>query len=231
MRRIILMAITLAVTVAGCNRFPDLTIQVTGNLKPSDNDCTVEANQETVWLRGMYDLSAPAFDYIVTPRIESYLVDFSLETQAPQGNFQVKGFNVTIKLPDGSTPELSGDLPNPYSVTTSAVIPPNQEQGQTSFGTAAARAIPVSYRNAIVDLLNASGFNSIVLDLRAFGETSGGFNQQSPPFSWPIDFCQGCLGVDDCEEPPFEVGDSVGCFGGQDGWQWCSGTVPAETDS
>ena len=37
MSRIILMAMTLAVTVAGCNRFPDLSIQVTANLQPDES--------------------------------------------------------------------------------------------------------------------------------------------------------------------------------------------------
>jgi hypothetical protein len=227
MRRIILMAILLAVTVAGCNRFPDLTIQVTANLAPDDTTCTIDANQETVLLRGMYDLDAPEFDYIVTPRIESYLIDNSTESQAPQTNFEVTGFDVTIKLPDGSVPEFSEDLPNPYMVTSNAVIAPSEAIGSVSRGAAAARAIPESYRDAIVGALNASGFNSIVIDLRANGHTSGGFSQQSPAFSWPIDFCNGCLGIT-CIEP-LEVGDPAGCFAGQDGWPYCDAVVPADS--
>ncbi|MBW2508463.1 MAG: hypothetical protein JRE81_07525 [Deltaproteobacteria bacterium] len=219
MSRIILMAITLAVTVAGCNRFPDLTIQVTANLAPDETNCTIEATQDTILLRGLYDLNAPAFDYFITPRIDSYLVDNSLENQAVQTNFQVTGFDITIKLPDGSVPELSGDLPNPYMVTANAVIPPSDSSGDVSSGAAAAPAIPQSYRTAIVDLLNSSGFNSIVIDVRANGETSGGFSQQSPPFSWPIDFCEGCLGGL-CEQG--SEGEGTGCFPGQDIWPYCA---------
>ena len=103
MSRIILMAMVLAVTVAGCNRFPDLTIQVSANLVPSDPpECAVVANQELILLRGRYDLSpdAPGFDYLIAPQIDSYLYDNSLDTQAPQTNFQVTGFEITIKLPD-----------------------------------------------------------------------------------------------------------------------------------
>jgi len=226
MSRIILMAIMLSVTVAGCNRFPDLTIQVAANLAPSDTDCSIDADQDTVLLRGMYDLNAPLFDYIVTPRIDSYLVDNSIEIQAQQGNFQVTGFNLTVKLPDGTIPELAGGLPNPYFVTSNAFIPVNVESGSVSSGAAAARVIPLSYRTAIIDVVNASGFNSIVLDVRATGQTSGGFTQTSPPFSWPIDFCDGCLGVD-CIEP-LERGDPVGCFPGQDIWGYCEDIIPAD---
>jgi hypothetical protein len=227
MRRIILMAIMLAVTVAGCNRFPDLTIQVTANLAPDESNCTIDANQEAVLLRGRYDLDAPPFDYFVTPRIESYLIDNSVETQAPQTNFEVTGFDVTIKLPDGTIPEFSETLPNPYMVTSNAVIPPSEAIGAVSRGAAAAPAIPASYRDAIVGVLNESGFNSIVIDLRANGRTSGGFSQQSPPFSWPIDFCEGCLGTT-CIEP-LEIGDPLGCFPGQDGWGYCDAVVPADS--
>ena len=220
MSRIILMAIMLAVTVAGCNRFPDLTIQVTANLLPDATDCSITAEQEAILLRGLYDFSAPPFDYFLTPRIESYLFDNSLETQAPQTNFQVTGFNVTIKLPDGSIPEFASGLPNPYFVTSSAVIPPSTELGGVSSGAAAAPVIPVAYRAALESLRGTSGFDSIVIDVRATGSTSGGFTQTSPPFSWPIDFCDLCLAAI-CAAP-----DEAGCFPGQDGWNYCVSIEP-----
>ena len=85
MSRIILMAMMLAVTIAGCNRFPDLTIQVVSNLAPDDTNCSVTADQEATIGRGRYDLLLPRDnpatprDYMLTPRIESYIVDLSLE--------------------------------------------------------------------------------------------------------------------------------------------------------
>lgn len=227
MRRIILMAIMLSVTVAGCNRFPDLTIQVAANLAPSDTDCSISADQDTVLLRGMYDVLADDFDYVVTPRIDSYLVDNSLDIQAQQGNFQVTGFNVTIKFPDGVIPELDGGLPNPFFVTSNAFIPVNLEVDNVSSGAAFARVIPLSYRAAVLNAVNASVFNSIVLDIRATGMTSGGFTQTSPPFSWPVDFCVGCLGIP-CVEPA-QLGDPVGCFPGQDIWGYCDEIIPEIT--
>jgi len=228
MGRIILMAMVLAVTVAGCNRFPDLTIQVSANLVPSDPpECAVVPNQELILLRGRYDLEAPAFDYIITPQIDSYLFDNSLNTQAPQTNFQVTGFEITIKLPDGSTPDFGEALPNPYLVTSSVVIPASTALGGISSGAAAAPGIPSAYRPALDAVFQDSGFNSIVIDIQAFGSTSGGFSQKSPPFSWPIELCEGCLGIE-CPEPAQE-GDGVGCFPGQDGWQWCQTIVPADS--
>jgi hypothetical protein len=226
MSRIILMAIMLAVTVAGCNRFPDLTIQVTANLAPDESSCAIDANQELVLLRGLYDLEAPEFDYFLTPRIESYLVENALEFQAPQSNMTITGFDLTIKLPDGAVPNFGESLPNPYSVTSNAVIPPSDAIGGISRGAAAAPVIPSTYRQAIIDALNASGFTSIVLDVRANGTTSGGFSQQSPPFPWPIEFCEGCLGVT-CVAGA--EGEGLGCFPGQDRWAYCAEIVPPTT--
>ncbi len=222
MRRIIFIAIMLAVTVAGCNRFPDLTIQVTGNLAPDNSTCSIDANQEALLLRGIYDTLGPGLDYQLTPRISSYLYDNSLDTQAAQTNFQVTGFDVTITLPDGSVPDFGDGLPNPYMVTSNAVIPPTDALGGVSLGAALAPVIPSAYIPSINGVLAASSFNSIVIDVRANGKTSGGFHQQSPPFSWPIDFCDGCLGAI-CEAGSED--DVIGCFPGQDIWSYCAVVV------
>jgi hypothetical protein len=227
MSRIILMAVMLAVTVAGCNRFPDLSIQVTANLAPDDSTCTVDAEQTEVLFRGLYDLGAPfQSDYVVTPRIESYIIDNSLEIQGTQGNIQITSFDVTIKTPDGNVAELSGgSLPNPYRVTTSAVIPANETPEGISRGAAAAGVIRASYQGALNELRGSTGFESIILDIRANGTTAGGFGQQSPAFSWPVDFCDGCLGIPACAEDQAE--ELTGCLPGQDRWTYCETIVPA----
>ena len=173
----------------------------------------------------MYDTSAPEFDYFITPRIESYLVQNALEIQAAQSNMTITGFDLTIKLPDGAILDFGEGLPNPYNITSNAVIPPSDAIGGISRGAAAAPVIPSTYRTAIIDALNASGFTSIVLDVRANGTTAGGFSQQSPPFPWPIEFCEGCLGVP-CAAG--EIGDGVGCFPGQDRWGYCDEIVPPD---
>jgi len=212
----------LAVTVAGCNRFPDLSIQVVANLQPSD-ECTIDANQEEILFRGLYDLNIVR-DYFVTPLIESYLVTNGIEIQGESQNIQVNTMEITIVLPDGSIPTLAGELPNPFTVTTSATIPANEASGGVSQGAAAAIGIPASYHSALLAIVAETGFQSIVLDIRANGITSGGFHQQSAPFRWPVEFCTGCLGIT-CEEPA-QVGDSDGCFPGQDNWDYCAVIVP-----
>lgn len=226
MSRIIFVAMMLAVAIAGCNRFPDLTLQVTANLAPDESNCSVTADQEETLARGIWDLSFVG-GYAIWTRIESYLIDNALEIQAPQGNLQVTGFDVTIKLPDGTVPGLSGGLPNPYTVTSNAVIPASDALGGVSTGSALAVGVPSSYQSAVAAAAAAAGFNSIVIDIRANGTTSGGFSQQSPPFSWPIELCTGCMGTT-CVAPA-EVGDSLGCFPGQDGWAYCNEIVDPPT--
>lgn len=224
MRRFILVAL-MAVTVTGCDRFPDLSIQVVANLQPDETECSVAPDQQEVWLSGLYDLNVQR-DYLITPKIESYLVDNSLEFQGQQGNIQIDSFDITLLLPDGTKPELGADLPNPYRVLTSAVIPVNAAPGGVSLGAALAIGIPASYYSVLVDIVNNTSFQSIVLEIVANGETSGGFRQQSAPFRWPVEFCAGCLGAA-CDEPA-ELFDALGCFPGQDGWQYCAEIISAE---
>ena len=225
MSRIILVAMMLAVAIAGCDRFPDLTIQVTANLAPDDGSCSVTADQEETLARGIWDVSYVS-GYAIWTRIESYLVDNLLETQASSRNIQITGYDVTIKLPDNTILDLGESLPNPYTVTSSAVIPASPAIGSVSTGSALAIGVPSTYQSAVAQAAAAAGFDSIVIDIRANGTTSGGFSQQSPPFSWPIELCAGCMAAT-CA-PPAEVGDGLGCFPGQDGWAYCGEIVDPE---
>lgn len=228
MSRFILAVIVLmlVVTVAGCNRFPDLSIQVTANLEPG---CGITADQEDVLSLGLIDL-AYLRGYVVAPRIESYIISNALEFQGEQGNIQIDSLSITILLPDGTQPVLEGDLPNPYNVAASLVIPANESQGSTP-GATFAVAIPSSYRGALLAIIADTGFEQIFIDIRANGTTAGGFSQTSPPFRWPIGFCTGCLGVT-CEAPengpPPQIGDPADedqCFPGQDTWLYCAAVV------
>lgn len=219
MSRFILVAMVLAVTVAGCNRFPDNGLQIAANLPPDDG-CAVTADQDLRLARGLYDLNILS-DYLIAPLLTSFLVSNGLEFQAEQANIQVDNLDITLLLPDGSKPTLAGDLPNPYRVTTSAVIPANIAPGGFSQEVALAVGLPLSYRSALLALLNA-GDSAVLLDIRAGGTTFGGFSQRSAPFRWPVDLCEGCLGAI-CETAD-ELVDS--CFPGQDIWQYCAVVVP-----
>jgi hypothetical protein len=223
MSRFILVAMVVAVTVAGCNRFPDNGLQIVANLPPDDS-CVFTAEQDLRLLRGAYDISyrnpvsGEPRDYIIAPLLTSYLVSNALEFQGEQANLQVTNFDITILLPDGSMPPLPDGLVNPYRVDTSAVLPAT-EGAEASQEVAAAIGIPASYQSALV------GIPSVLLDIRAGGTTFGGFSQRSAPFRWPVDICEGCLTAPVCT--PEQAADS--CLPGQDIWLGCASIVIPET--
>ncbi len=223
----ITISFLVALAVAGCDRFPDLGIQVTDNLVPTaPPNCVVSDDQDQVRTQGVYDLALnPPTSYIISPRIVSYIYDNSTEIQAPAGNMQIQGFEITIKLPDGTVPDFGESLPNPYFVTSSAFLPASETIGGFTQAATSAVGIPSVYRDATAAAAIGSGFDSIVLGIRAEGTTAGGFTQRSPTFDYPILFCDGCLAIDVCESA-----DEEGCYPGQDSWQWCE-TIqpPAET--
>jgi hypothetical protein len=211
MSRFILVAMMVAVTVAGCNRFPDNGLQIRANLPPDDS-CLFSAEQDTRLLRGSYDisyrnaLSGEPSDYIIAPLLESYLVSNALEFQGEQNNLQVDNFDITILLPDGSP--LEGVV-NPYRVDTTAIL--EVTEGSVTQEVAAAIGIPASYQSALV------GIPSVILSIRAGGTTFGGFSQRSAPFRWPVDICEGCFSLLVCTPELF----LEQCLPGQDGSPGC----------
>ena len=214
MRRIILIAMVLAVTVAGCNRFPDNGLQISANLLPDDS-CFVDPAQEERLLGGLWDVSYrnpgdgnPA-DYTIALQLLSYLVSNALEFQGEQANIQVDNYDITILLADGSKPDLGG-LTNPYRVRTSAVIAPTEPGGDPVPAVGAGTGIPADYQEALVAL----GVSEILLSIRAGGTTRGGFSQRSAPFVWPVSLCAGCLNNCAAEDVNF-------CLPGQDVWAYC----------
>ena len=217
MRRIILMAMVLAVTVAGCNRFPDNGLQISANLLP-DDACLVRGDQEERLLGGLWDTSlrnaeGNAPDYVVALQLQSYLVSNALEFQGNQSNIQVDNYDITLLLPDGSKPDLGG-LVNPYRVNTSAVIPATEPGGDPVPGVGAATGIPGNYQDALVAALAALEVDEVLLSIRAGGTTFGGFSQRSAAFLWPVRFCEGCL--DNCAAEKVNL-----CLPGQDVWAYC----------
>ena len=218
MSRFIFVAMLVAVTVAGCNRFPDNGLQIVANLPPNEN-CVFAADLEVRLLLGRYDISyrrnGQPRDYIIAPLLQSYLISNALEFQGEQNNIQVDNFDITILLPDGSMPTLPDGLVNPYRVDTSAVLEAGEEGGAPSEEVAAAIGIPASYQSAL------QGIPSVILEIRAGGTTFGGFSQRSAPFLWPVDICEGCLTVPACTIE--QAADS--CLPGQDVWLGCASII------
>jgi hypothetical protein len=214
----------LAVTVAGCNRFPDNGLQIAANLPP-DGSCLFSADQDVRLLRGLYDITYPR-DYVIAPLLQSYLVSNALEFQGEQNNLQVDNYEITILLPDDSVPVLPGGLPNPYTVDTSAVLAAITAGGTSSAEVGVATGIPASYKDALRAINTETGYSSVILSIRAGGTTFGGFSQRSAPFRWPVDICEGCLGIV-CDEEKAEELAEDSCLKGQDIWLYCAVIIPS----
>jgi len=218
MSRFILVATTLALAVAGCDRFPDNGLQIAAMLEPDDN-CELSTSSRQL-AGGTYDVSLPT-DYMIAPLLWSYLISNALEFQAEPANLQVNNFELTLLLPDGSKIDVPG--PNPYSEETSAFLAANRAAQAHSQAWSVAIGIPVVYQDALRAIAPAPGDETqrttILLDIRAIGTTVGGFTQTSARFRWPIALCNGCLSRDVCTQDQADAGS--GCFPGQDGNYYC----------
>jgi len=216
MSRFILVATTLALTVAGCDRFPDNGLQIAAMLEPDDN-CELSTSSRQL-SGGLYDVSAPT-DYVIAPLLWSYLISNALEFQAEPSNLEVNRFELTLLLPDGSKIDVPG--PNPYSEATSAFIAANRAAQAVSQAWSVGTGIPVAYQDALRAIAPVPGSTTqrttILLDVRAIGTTVGGFTQTSARFRWPIALCNGCLTKAECTQEEADAG----CFPGQDGNYYC----------
>ncbi|MEM8605652.1 MAG: hypothetical protein AAGF92_01005 [Myxococcota bacterium] len=223
--------------VASCDRFPDNGIQVSGML-PFEDDCTVDPATNLRRSSGVWDIEfglgggvfALNGDYIVTPLLEGYFVSRALEIQAETNNFEVTNFDIWLLSPDDQPLVLPDTLPNPFRVPATAVLPAT-EDGTPSSAATGATGIPVAYATAVNDALAALNFNQVIVDMKAVGETRGGFTQISNSFRWPVRVCEGCLdlcapGTPLTEEELQLLTDA--CAPGQDGFFWCSneGLIP-----
>lgn len=219
MSRFILVAMTWAVTVAGCNRFPDNGLQIQAMLPP-DSSCQFTASSSNRLLSGRYDLTVPAEnDYIIAPLLVSYLFDNGLQFQAQPANLQVTNFEITLAFPDGTVLSFAEPLVNPYQVTTSLLLTASQARGGSSQGVAVGVGIPSSYKDALRAVMAES--STILMNVRAIGTTYGGFTQKSAAFSWPILLCEGCDTQDVCTPDQADAS----CLPGQDVWPYCTTIV------
>ena len=165
--------------------------------------------------------------YVITPRLENYLISRATDIQAEMNNLQVTGYEITLTLPNDEPLDL-GDLPNPYSVNDSAVLPAAEEDS-FSIGATFTVAVPSDYRQPVTAAVFGAGFNSFLIVARATGTTMGGFTQKSGPFYWPVSICDNnCLDL--C--PTQAAGDALtdeqlgalrdACTPGQDGEPYCT---------
>jgi len=244
MHRFIIVALG-ALAVASCDRFPDNGVQI-GGMLPLEDDCTIDPGTELRRSSGLWDVSQRITSntnprqgipnksnaYVITPLLESYLISRATDIQAEQNNTQVTQYEITLETPDGMTLEL-GDLPNPYSVNTSAVLPANVDNDVT-LGTASSVAVPSIYMDSVAAAIQAAGFNELIINFRAVSTTRGGFTNRSAPFYWNVRLCGPQFSTNRCLDfcPTPGSGEDLtdeqitilrgSCLPGQDSFPYCS---------
>ncbi len=167
----------------------------------SNEDCSVS---DTVLVEGSWDF-ASGENYWALLALEWLTIP---DPDARLPNVTITSFDVTLEALDGTALSLD-DLPNPYSVSATSVIPASNGE-EPALGTGLLLGIPASYAPAISDL----GLDEIVIQVVANGTTSSGDRLFSEPFPLRLNLCDGC-GATDC--PP----DAEPCLPGSNGEPWC----------
>lgn len=180
---------------------------VVGSMIP-DDECVVSADS-TFLLKGSYDVSAGVRDqcnssYNMALLVNSYLIRRGSPTGSPptlraEPNvlriteasvelLQVNGVRFPFNM---TTPAL----PNPFSVTTFAMVPPSELEDPGA-GIALVEVIPSFYAPQLMQLAGRGG--TVVAAITLFGETTGGVEVELAEYRIPIQLCNGCLTV--CRE-------------------------------
>lgn len=178
------------------------TAIIVGSLIP-DEDCIV-APESAFLLKGRYDVSVGVTgqcnaSYNMAMLINSYLI----KRGSPAGNpsparaepnvLQITRAEVSLLRVDDSLVPFPG-LPNPFSVTTYATVPPAEFEDPGS-GVALVEVIPSFYKTQLRTLGLGRNLDTVVAAVKLFGETTGGVQVELAEYRFPIQLCEGCYTV------------------------------------
>lgn len=176
------------------------TAIVVGSMIP-DEECAV-SSESVFLLKGSYDVSAGITracqrSYNMNLLVNSYLI----RRGSPQGSpsparaepnvLRITEASVALLNVD-DTPIAFTDLPNPFSVTTFAIVPP-ADQGEPGSGIALVEVIPGHYSTQMQALGTRRA--TLVAEVKLFGETTGAVGVELAEYRFPIQLCNGCMTV------------------------------------
>jgi len=187
------------------------TAIVVGSLLP-DEACVVSP-ESTYLLRGTFDASLGGNEctasYAMAVLVNSYLIQRGSPNGTPSpvraepNVLQITRAEVALlQVNDALFP--FPNLPNPFSVTTYATVPP-AESGDPGEGVALVEVIPSFYKTHLAELGNTRG--TLVAAIKLFGETTGGVTVEFAEYRFPIQICNGCLTVCRNDFEPADLDD------------------------
>ncbi|HJK92229.1 MAG TPA: hypothetical protein RMH85_04960 [Polyangiaceae bacterium LLY-WYZ-15_(1-7)] len=186
----LIVALACLLGLAGCVD-DDVSVFIQDNVAPevSDDGCVYDANGEPL-ARGILNVDSGA-SYFVYPRIQNQLQMRATSGRAEPNGVHIERAEVTIRDLAGNAIAFDG-LPNPFSVPTSAYIPPASDPTQGGVGVASVEAIPADYGFALGGLVGTG--TSVIVDVKLIGETNGTIDIDTGDWSWPVQLCGGsCL--------------------------------------
>lgn len=106
---------------------------------------------------------------------------------ADPNTFQVQGAIVELRDISGAPLDFGGALPNPYSVSGSGTIS-SALQDEAGRGIASVEILPRVYGDQFVDQ-----DLTLLVSVQLTGSTTGGSEQSTGEFVFPLRLCNGCL--------------------------------------
>lgn len=186
--------IPLVLALAGCA--PGNSGLIVGNVIAPD-DQKVYAVGNDALTSGVLDVNA-YFDgylnagYQMHVRMLNQLVDLGNNgtSGVPMANPNLISVQqAEVELQDVGGAPLALGLPNPFTVPAGGVVVPSSDGTTPGEAIAAFEVIPLVYRDALL----GSGGTTVVASVQAIGQTAGGAEVVAPPFTFPIQICDGCL--------------------------------------
>jgi len=165
------------------------------NLVP-DEQCRYEPDGNLFFPLGFYDLERRADDAehsCDVPYVLHLLAEArrKRQTSTPNGTvLELHSARVALMTVEGETLrfEASGELPNPFLVTTnnSLLLP---SDGSSVRAVAAVETIPLEYASQLTSFVG----EQILVEVQLFGTTLDDEDVALAPFTYPIELCAGCM--------------------------------------
>jgi hypothetical protein len=146
--------------------------------------------------------------YVAYFKVTSFIRSNARDLANDPNFVRIQEIEVTLRDADGNT--IDAGVQNPYTVPASGPVIPSTKNATTgATGDFFAIIVPSQYAAALSPFMN--GY--VVAHIRAFGETIGGTEVETPTFEWPILLADAPTGFV-CEA---DAGAVDFCLFGQDG--------------
>lgn len=185
------LAVALLLGLGGCVDNGS-SVFVTGVIPPEMEEgggCTYDPETNVDLLGAQWDLAFGNSYYLVLA-VSSQLRQRGSDRMADPNTVFLNRAEVELIDERTNAPfQFAGGLPNPFSVSTSAVIGAAADPMTPARGVVRFEAIPASYRDQIRDL----GAPKVRIEAQLFGRTNGDIDIDTAVWSLPVDICTNCL--------------------------------------